>query len=100
MKYRKEFDIEVEKPRTWAMVFRDNQQSKEVIHLLSKLLRYSPTRRISAMNALCHPYFDELRNGPVKLPSGREVPSELLTFLPFEIENMSTAQKAKLVRTE
>ena len=31
------------------------------IDLLSKLLEYSPSRRLSAKSALQHPYFDELR---------------------------------------
>ena len=30
--------------------------------LLSKLLEYSPIRRFNAVEALCHEYFDELRD--------------------------------------
>jgi serine/threonine protein kinase len=35
---------------------------KEAIDLLLALLDYDPGRRISAFQALAHPFFDELRN--------------------------------------
>ena len=37
---------------------------------VSKLLQYSPTQRYSAMQALTHPFFDELRNPATALPNG------------------------------
>ena len=40
---------------------------------VSRLLQYSPVRRYSALQALTHPFFDELRDGSVTLPNG--VPS-------------------------
>ena len=40
---------------------------------VSKLLQYSPTQRYSAMQALTHPFFDELRNPATALPNGASV---------------------------
>ena len=37
---------------------------------VSKLLQYSPLRRYSALQALTHPFFDELREGTTTLPNG------------------------------
>ena len=36
--------------------------------------------------ALCHPYFDELRNGDVELPNGKELPKHLFEFQQCEID--------------
>ena len=35
---------------------------KEIIHLLQKIFVYEPVKRISALEILTHPFFDELRN--------------------------------------
>ena len=37
---------------------------------VSRLLQYSPVRRYSALQALTHPFFDELRDQSVTLPNG------------------------------
>ena len=37
---------------------------------VSKLLQYSPVRRYSALQALTHPFFDELRDQSTTLPNG------------------------------
>lgn len=41
------------------------------IDLISKLLEYTPTQRLSAIDAMVHPFFDELRDPSVKLPDSR-----------------------------
>ena len=41
---------------------------------MSKLLQYSPLRRYSALQALTHPFFDELREGTTTLPNGAQQP--------------------------
>lgn len=41
-------------------VFR--RASNEAIDLISSLLEYTPTQRLSAIEAMCHPFFDELRD--------------------------------------
>lgn len=85
------------KPMQWPEVIR-NPQPKEAFDLLSSLLRYLPEDRILPFDALCHPYFDELRKPGVQLPSGNPLPSSLFRFIPEEIAEMSPAQRAKLVK--
>lgn len=59
------------KPHPFAKVFR--KASAEAIDLISKLLEYTPTQRLSAVEAMCHPFFDELRDPNTKLPDSRNV---------------------------
>lgn len=44
------------------------------IDLISKLLQYLPEKRIKPMEALAHPFFDELRTSDATLPNGRPLP--------------------------
>ena len=46
----------------------------EAIDLVSRLLEYTPSARISPLTACAHPFFDELRDPHTRLPSGRELP--------------------------
>ncbi|KAK6541778.1 regulator of ime2 [Orbilia ellipsospora] len=57
------------KPHPFAKVFR--KASPEAIDLISRLLEYTPTQRLSAIEAMCHPFFDELRDPNTKLPDSR-----------------------------
>lgn len=41
------------------------------IDLISKLLEYTPTQRLSAIEAMVHPFFDELRDPNTRLPDSR-----------------------------
>ena len=41
------------------------------IDLISRLLEYTPTQRLSAVEAMVHPFFDELRDPTTKLPDSR-----------------------------
>lgn len=50
-------------------VFR--KASPEAIDLISALLEYTPTQRLSAMEAMCHPFFDELRDPNTRFPDSR-----------------------------
>lgn len=43
----------------------------EAIDLISALLEYTPTQRLSAVEAMCHPFFDELRDPNTRLPDSR-----------------------------
>lgn len=57
------------KPHPFSKVFR--KASSEAIDLISRLLEYTPTQRLSAIEAMCHPFFDELRDPTTKLPDSR-----------------------------
>lgn len=41
-----------------------------VVEQVSKLLVYSPTQRMTALEAIRHPFFDELRDPACRLPNG------------------------------
>lgn len=59
---------------TGAQVFRP-RTPPEAIALCSRLLEYTPTARLTPLEACAHSFFDELRDPNVKLPNGREKPS-------------------------
>jgi len=46
---------------------------------MSKLLQYTPGSRLSAVEAMCHPFFDDLRNGDGTMANGKPAP-ELFNF--------------------
>ena len=58
---------------TTFQVFRP-RTAPESIDLVSKLLEYTPEARLSAIEAMCHPFFDELRGEGARMPNGKEFP--------------------------
>ncbi|KAK7858850.1 shaggy-related protein kinase epsilon [Quercus suber] len=46
----------------------------EAVDLVSRLLQYSPNLRTTALEAMVHPFFDELRDPNTCLPNGRPLP--------------------------
>lgn len=56
------------KAQLFSRVFKRN--SEDAIDLISKILEYSPSKRLTATEVLEHPYFDELRGGKID----REMP--------------------------
>lgn len=48
--------------------------SPEAIDLVSKLLEYTPEARLSAIESMVHPFFDELRVESTRLQSGKDLP--------------------------
>jgi len=48
------------------------------------MLNYDPNLRIHGMQALIHPYFDELREEGLQFPNGNCLP-DLLNFTSFEL---------------
>ncbi len=53
----------------FSKVFRKGPS--DAIDLISKLLEYTPSHRLSALEAVCHPFFDELRDPETRLPNSR-----------------------------
>ena len=49
------------KPTPWEKVFRNRKIPKHFIDLISKLLVFNPTVRLTAQKALEHTYFDEIK---------------------------------------
>lgn len=52
-----------------SQVFR--KASADAIDLISALLEYTPTQRLSAIEAMCHSFFDELRDPMCRFPDSR-----------------------------
>ena len=52
-----------------TQVFR--KATQDAIDLISLLLEYTPTQRLSAIDAMVHPFFDELRDPACRLPDSR-----------------------------
>ncbi|KAH8108483.1 Pkinase-domain-containing protein [Phellopilus nigrolimitatus] len=61
------------KPHPFHKVFRP-RTSPEAIDLVAKLLEYTPEARLSAVEAMCHPLFDELRAEGMRMPNGKDLP--------------------------
>jgi serine/threonine protein kinase len=63
------------------------------IDLISRLLEYTPTQRLSAIEAMAHPFFDELRNPETRLPDSRNQnggTKELPNLFDFSLQELST----------
>ena len=77
---------------TWEKIFEycyndddHDQGPEEAIDLISKFLVYVPSNRIGALEALTHPFFDQLRDKCTKLPNGNQLPP-LINLTNDEIE--------------
>lgn len=57
------------KPHPFNKVFR--KASPDAIELIGALLEYTPTQRLSAIDAMCQSFFDELRDPNTRLPDSR-----------------------------
>ncbi len=61
------------KAHPWSKVFR-SRAAPDAIDLLSKTLEYTPTIRLSAVEAMTHFFFDDLRRPDTKMPNGSSLP--------------------------
>lgn len=78
-----EFKFPQIKAHPWTKVFRP-RTPPEAIQVVSRLLEYIPSARISPLEACAHAFFDELRDPNTRLPNGRELPI-LFNFSPQEL---------------
>ena len=61
------------KPHPFSKVFRPRTPA-DAIDLVSKLLEYTPDARLSSVEAMCHSFFDELRQEGMRMPNGKDFP--------------------------
>ena len=54
-------------------VFRQRTPD-DAINLVSRLLEYTPSARITPLQACAHKFFDELRDPATRLPNNRDLP--------------------------
>lgn len=66
------------RPHPFSKIFRP-RTPLDAIELITNLLQYTPQARLTAIEALCHPFFDELREEDVVLSNGRQMP-DLFNF--------------------
>nr|AOG62274.1 GSK3-beta [Eurychasma dicksonii] len=78
-----EFKFPQIKAHPWSKVFHP-RTIPEAIDFMSKLLAYSPEKRLHPLEAAAHPFFDELRSPHFKLPDGHPLPP-LLNFTKAEL---------------
>ena len=60
-----------------------------ILFSVSRLLEYTPSARITPLQACAHTFFDELREPGTKLPNGREMPP-LFNFTEAELKIQPT----------
>ena len=65
--------------KPWKEVFKGKTNDELFIDLVSNLLVYEPSKRFSPYQALCHPYFDDLKK------KGAKIPKHLFEFKQCEI---------------
>ena len=71
------------RPHPFSKIFRPRTPA-DAIDLISNLLQYTPQSRLTAVEAMCHPFFDELREEEVILSNGRPIP-DLFNFTKEEL---------------
>nr|ODN83817.1 CMGC/GSK protein kinase [Cryptococcus depauperatus CBS 7841] len=73
------------KAQPFIKVFRLRTPA-DAISLISTLLEYTPSARYTAIEALVHPFFDEMRVEGARLPNGKPMP-ELFNFTKEELSS-------------
>ncbi|CAD5196885.1 unnamed protein product [Musa acuminata subsp. malaccensis] len=90
-----EFKFPQIKGHPWHKIFH-KRMPPEAVDLVSRLLQYSPNLRCTALEALIHPFFDELRDPTTRLPNGRFLPP-LFNFKPYELKGVPSEIVVKLI---
>ncbi|XP_023158167.1 shaggy-related protein kinase alpha [Zea mays] len=90
-----EFKFPQIKAHSWHKIFHKRMPA-EAVDLVPRLLQYSPKLRSTALEALVHPFFDELRDPNTRLLNGRFLPP-LFNFKPHELKNVPTDFMVKLI---
>ena len=80
----KEFKFPQIRAQPLGRIF-DAQTPAEAIDLTSKMLFYVPTRRVKAIEACGHSFFDTIRDPTVKLPSGEALDVNLFRLTQEEL---------------
>ncbi|GBF91724.1 shaggy-related kinase epsilon [Raphidocelis subcapitata] len=89
-----EFKFPQIKAHPWSKVF-SKRLPPDAVDLVSRLLQYAPNKRYAAHEAMCHPFFDELRDPATRLPNGKPLP-QLFDWLPGELDHLPPEIVAKL----
>ncbi|XP_030529369.1 shaggy-related protein kinase alpha-like [Rhodamnia argentea] len=90
-----EFKFPQIKAHPWHKIFH-TRMPPEAVDLVSRLLQYSPNLRCTALDALIHPFFDELCDPNARLPNGRSLPP-LFNFKSNELKGVPAEVLSKLI---
>ena len=71
--------------KPWKDVFKDKCNDELFMDLVENLLVYEPLKRFKPYQALCHPFFDELKQKDVKLPDNKKLPTHFFEFKECEM---------------
>ena len=71
------------KPKKLETIF--TKCPKDLIDLLNKMFLYNPQKRITAMEIMAHPFFDDLRNKDLCTNNGKFMVPNIFNFTEKEI---------------
>ena len=57
--------------KSWKEVFKGKITDELYIDLVDKLMIYEPEKRLGPYQAMCHPYFDEIKKKDIMLPNNK-----------------------------
>jgi len=80
----------------WSKVFHKHMP-QDAIQLVAQLLQYSPGQRLSALQVCAHPFFDELRQPGLRLPTGQHLPP-LFNFRPQDLAMAPPELRARILQ--
>ena len=72
--------------KVWKEFFKGKINDELYFDLVDKLLVYEPQKRLGPYQAMCHPFFDELKKKEVHLPDNKQLPTHLFQFKPCEMQ--------------
>jgi glycogen synthase kinase 3 beta len=64
----------------WRTFFGKKINDEEFYDLIDKIFVYDPNKRLKPYEAMCHPFFKELKDEKFELPGGVKVPKHLFMF--------------------
>ncbi|CAD5221186.1 unnamed protein product [Bursaphelenchus xylophilus] len=85
------------RPHPWQRVFRPRTPN-EATDLVSKILKYTPTSRLTPLEAMAHEFFDELRQPGCVLPTKTSLPP-LFDFTEDELQYIGELKEKLLPNT-
>jgi serine/threonine protein kinase len=79
-----EFKYPTISSKPWNTIFRPSVTA-DAIHLITRMLTYTPDIRVKAIEACAHPFFDELRDPNTTMPDRTPLMPELFQFTQEEL---------------